>query len=124
MPTPHTNRPALPIGHMDAPRPNVERRPARVVSFIDRERNGGRDWRHQAECRNEDPELFHPIGATGPALLQIEDAKAVCRRCPVIESCLEFALRAGIDQGVYGGMSEDERRALKRRAARARQRAA
>lgn len=37
------------------------------------------DWRHQAVCREEDPELFFPIGNTGPALLQIEEAKAVCR---------------------------------------------
>ena len=39
------------------------------------------DWRHRAVCREEDPELFFPIGNTGPALLQIEEAKAVCRRC-------------------------------------------
>ena len=43
------------------------------------------DWRHRAACRDEDPELFFPIGNTGPALLQIEEAKEVCRRCPVIE---------------------------------------
>ena len=46
------------------------------------------DWRHRAACRDEDPELFFPIGNTGPALVQIEEAKAVCRRCPVIEPCL------------------------------------
>ncbi len=39
------------------------------------------DWRHRAACRDEDPELFFPIGTTGPALLQVEEAKAVCRRC-------------------------------------------
>lgn len=39
----------------------------------------GVDWRHNAVCREEDPELFFPIGNTGPALLQIEEAKAVCR---------------------------------------------
>ena len=44
------------------------------------------DWRHRAACRDEDPELFFPIGNTGPALLQIEEAKAVCRRCPVIDT--------------------------------------
>ena len=41
------------------------------------------DWRHKAACRDEDPELFFPIGNTGPALLQIEEAKQVCRRCDV-----------------------------------------
>ena len=80
------------------------------------------DWRHQAVCRNEDPELFFPIGNTGPALLQIEEAKAVCRRCPVLEPCLKWAIETGQDSGVWGGTSEDERRAIKRRAQRARAR--
>jgi len=39
------------------------------------------DWRHRAACRDEDPELFFPVGNSGPALLQISEAKAVCRRC-------------------------------------------
>ena len=78
------------------------------------------DWRHRALCRDEDPELFFPIGNTGPALLQIEEAKAVCRRCAVHERVPGWALETGQDAGVWGGMSEDERRALKRRSARAR----
>jgi WhiB family transcriptional regulator, redox-sensing transcriptional regulator len=77
------------------------------------------DWRHRAACRDVDPELFFPIGNTGPALLQIEEAKQVCRRCSVSEGCLRWALDSGQDSGVWGGMSEDERRALKRRRARA-----
>ncbi|MEU7031422.1 WhiB family transcriptional regulator [Streptomyces sp. NPDC046275] len=81
------------------------------------------DWRHNAACRDEDPELFFPVGNTGPALLQIEEAKAVCRRCPVLEQCLVWALEYGQDSGVWGGLSEDERRAMKRRAARNRARA-
>jgi WhiB family redox-sensing transcriptional regulator len=76
------------------------------------------DWRHQAACRYEDPELFFPIGNTGPALLQIEDAKAVCRRCDVIDHCLQWALSSNQDAGVWGGMSEDERRTLKRKVTR------
>src|SRR5699024_7900732 len=78
------------------------------------------DCRHRAACLNEDPELFFPIGTTGPALLQIEEAKTVCRRCDVAETCLQWALESGQDAGVWGGLSEDERQALKRRAARAR----
>lgn len=76
----------------------------------------GVDWRHQAACRDEDPELFFPVGTTGPAELQIRQAKSVChQRCPVMTECLQWALAAGQDFGVWGGMSEDERRALKRR---------
>lgn len=75
-------------------------------------------WQHRAACLKEDPELFFPIGNTGPARLQIEEAKQVCRRCDVREMCLEWALESGQDHGVWGGMSEDERRALKRRTTR------
>lgn len=73
------------------------------------------DWRHEAICKDEDPDLFFPIGDTGPALVQIEQAKNVCRRCPVTEECLRWALESGQDNGVWGGMSEIERRELKRR---------
>ncbi|GAA2654464.1 MULTISPECIES: WhiB family transcriptional regulator [Streptomyces] len=82
------------------------------------------NWRHEAACRWEDPDLFFPVGTGGPALLQIEEAKAVCHRCPVRENCLQWALDGGQDLGVCGGMSEDERRTVKRRAARARARSA
>jgi WhiB family transcriptional regulator, redox-sensing transcriptional regulator len=77
-------------------------------------------WRNRAACLDEDPELFFPTGNTGPALLQIEEAKAVCGRCKVAQTCLEWAMESGQDSGVWGGLSEDERRALKRRYARAR----
>ena len=53
------------------------------------------DWRHHAACRDEDPELFFPIGTSGPALLQVEQAKAVCRRCSVTDACLQWALESG-----------------------------
>ncbi|GGX01041.1 transcriptional regulator WhiB [Streptomyces malachitofuscus] len=75
------------------------------------------NWRNSAACRTEDPDLFFPIGTSGPALLQTEQAKGVCRRCPVREQCLEWALETGQSIGVWGGTSEDERRALKRRIA-------
>ena len=78
------------------------------------------DWRHAALCRDEDPELFFPIGTTGPAATQVDAAKVVCQRCSVVEPCLTWALDTGQDAGVWGGTSEDERRALKRRGARAR----
>jgi len=77
-------------------------------------------WRNRAACLDEDPELFFPVGNTGPALLQIQEAKEVCARCEVVEECLQLALDSGKDTGVFGGLSEDERRTLKRRNARAR----
>ena len=77
-------------------------------------------WRNRAACLDEDPELFFPVGNTGPALLHIREAKAVCRRCDVVEQCLQVAIDSSKDNGVFGGLSEDERRALKRRTARAR----
>jgi WhiB family redox-sensing transcriptional regulator len=84
-------------------------------SFDRPKEQGTMDWRDHATCRDEDPELFFPVGTSGPALLQIAEAKAVCRRCPVSSECLKWALASGQDAGVWGCMSEDERRALKRR---------
>ena len=52
--------------------------------------------------------------------ISFEEAKSVCRTCPVVEDCLAWALESGQDAGVWGGLSEDERRALKRRNQRAR----
>ncbi|MEU1407847.1 WhiB family transcriptional regulator [Streptomyces sp. NPDC005728] len=76
--------------------------------------------RSRAACADEDPELFFPIGDTGPALLQIEEAKAVCRRgCPLMESCLQGALERN-ELGVWGGTDETDRRRMKRQAARRR----
>lgn len=83
-----------------------------------------RDWRDSAACRGTDPELHFPVGGTGVALLQIEDAKDVCRRCPSMQACGDWALEHPdwTSAGVWGGMSEDERRRELRR--RSRQRAA
>lgn len=79
-----------------------------------------KSWRHRAACRGEDPELFWPLGNTAAAVLQAEEAKAVCRRCPVAGACLREALDGNQQFGVWGGLGEDERRALKRRISRAR----
>ena len=81
------------------------------------------DWRDRAACRDTEPDLFFPIGSTGPALDQIEAAKAVCRMCDAQDMCLEFALATNQESGVWGGTSEDERRKL-RKAWLARQRRA
>jgi len=78
------------------------------------------DWRDKAACLTADPELFFPIGNTGPAVEQIEKAKAVCATCTVTGMFLQYALDTSQVSGVEGVLSADERRALKRRAARAR----
>jgi len=72
------------------------------------------DWRDQSACRDTDPDLFFPVGTTGPAIEQIENAKAVCRVCDVQKQCLDFALTTNQDSGIWGGTSEEERRALRR----------
>jgi hypothetical protein len=64
-------------------------------------------WVEQALCAQTDPELFFPEKG-GSAL----PAKAICRRCPVTEQCLDYALTHRERHGVWGGMSERERRAL------------
>jgi WhiB family redox-sensing transcriptional regulator len=75
------------------------------------------DWREQSACRDTDPDLFFPVGTTGPAIEQIENAKAVCRVCDVQKNCLEYALVTNQDSGIWGGTSEEERRAIRRQLA-------
>ncbi len=72
------------------------------------------DWRTFAACQDTDPDLFFPVGTTGPAIEQIEQAKAVCATCDAQEPCLEFAMSTNQDSGVWGGTSEEERRKLRR----------
>lgn len=71
-------------------------------------------WRDDAACRDTDPDLFFPVGTTGPAIEQIEAAKEVCRACPATDECLQYALATNQDSGVWGATSEDERRKLRR----------
>lgn len=72
------------------------------------------DWRQAAACRDLNPELFFPEGTAGPALAQADQAKLVCRSCPVRRQCLNFALRQGLDFGIWGGANVAERRAIRR----------
>lgn len=72
------------------------------------------DWRHRAVCRDEDPELFFPASEIGPGAVQVAEAKAVCRRCPVSAECLSWAVESGQDYGLWGGMTPAERRTWKR----------
>lgn len=76
--------------------------------------NAAYEWRASAVCRDTDPQLFFPVGTTGLALEQIADAKRVCCGCPVRTDCLDFAMETNQDTGIWGGLSEDERRSMRR----------
>ena len=76
-------------------------------------------WRDGALCRDTDPDLFFPVGTTGHALVSIDHAKRVCGECSVTQDCLDFALDTNQDSGIWGGLSEEERRAIRRRRAAA-----
>lgn len=64
------------------------------------------DWRHRGACRTHDPDRLFVTGAAQ------RQAKIVCRGCPVRLRCLAEALDRRIEFGVWGGMTERERRAL------------
>ena len=71
------------------------------------------NWRDTAACRDADPDLFFPIGTTGPARRQIREAKRVCRTCPAQTHCLAWALDNRVTDGVWGGTTGEERRAMR-----------
>lgn len=72
-------------------------------------RIGEENWRDDAACRGLDPAKWYPH--TGE---RNDVAKAICAGCPVRAECLEFAIAAREDFGIWGGMSERERRKLAR----------
>ena len=78
------------------------------------------NWRDRAACLSAETDLFFPIGSTGSAVLQVHEAKRVCADCPVRADCLDWAVKLNVDHGVWGGLSEEERRSLKRRQTRKR----
>lgn len=69
-------------------------------------------WREFARCRGIDPEVFYPVSDDDEAA---EEAKSICAACPVREPCLEFALSTREKNGVWGGLTERERRRVLRR---------
>ena len=68
-------------------------------------------WQERARCRDYDPEVFFPEKGGSS-----REAKRICSECPVRIECLNYALRRDERYGVWGGMSERERRRLKRMA--------
>jgi WhiB family redox-sensing transcriptional regulator len=77
------------------------RRPVTPVLRVDA------DWRTRAACRGADPRVFDAETAA-----DAEEAKKVCRRCPVRSDCLAFALRVGAECGVWGGVDLAETAAV------------
>ena len=71
-----------------------------------------RAWQRQANCMGVDPDLFFPERGAST-----REAKEVCRGCVVREDCLEYALANGEKFGIWGGLSERERRKIRRRRA-------
>ena len=76
---------------------------------------GEKSWQDEANCLGVDPDLFFPERGAST-----REAKEVCRGCVVREDCLEYALANGEKFGIWGGMSERERRRLRRQRALAR----
>jgi WhiB family redox-sensing transcriptional regulator len=66
------------------------------------------NWRSQAACSTADPDLFFPDPDTPTE--RIEQAKAVCASCPVVQACLEDAFRRGEPEAICGGLTAEERR--------------
>jgi WhiB family redox-sensing transcriptional regulator len=71
------------------------------------------DWMSEAACQGVDSDLFFPERGD-----DLSGAKAVCRQCPVREDCLEHALVNREHYGIWGGMSERERKRIRRIRAR------
>jgi len=84
---------------------------AEVLSLFDAEDTGPMAWQERALCAQTDPEAFFPEkgGST-------REAKKVCTGCEVRAECLDYALANDERFGIWGGLSERERRKLRRRA--------
>lgn len=74
------------------------------------------EWQYEGACMGVDSEVFFsPESERGAKRERREEAaKALCRRCPVIEKCREHALAVREPYGVWGGLSESERAELTR----------
>lgn len=77
-------------------------------SYLDRLLNERPEWQDDALCAQTDPEEFYPEKGGNTRL-----AKAICQRCDVREQCLQYALDHGERYGIWGGVTERERRKLK-----------
>lgn len=86
--------------------------PRTIARHVDAARHTAapRAWRDRALCRGEDPELFFPESTD---ILRQEAARAVCVLCPVMQTCGNWAIDNGITNGVFGGLTEEEREQIR-----------
>jgi WhiB family redox-sensing transcriptional regulator len=82
------------------------------IQFVQAEADAGQRWQERANCLGVDPDLFFPERGAST-----REAKAVCRGCEVQAECLEYALAHGEKFGIWGGLSERERRRVRRQRA-------
>jgi WhiB family transcriptional regulator, redox-sensing transcriptional regulator len=111
------------LGRQRRPQTRTTKAPARLRHSGSRDPQTRRtrlltSWTEVAACRGADPDLFFPIVSTRQrkSLEQIDEAKAICRSCPVIDACRAWALDnpAMAEFGVWGGTTEEERKAQRR----------
>lgn len=75
----------------------------------------GTDWRDNGLCAiHPEPDLWFPPGDSTRYADQVEQAKRICRACPVTWQCAQWALKQEEPHGVWGGLSEADRRAIHR----------
>jgi WhiB family transcriptional regulator, redox-sensing transcriptional regulator len=92
--------------------------PALILALYDEDSLSALSWQDKARCAEVDPERWFPEKGGS-----VREAKRVCRSCEVRPECLDYALEHGERFGIWGGMSERERRRLtsERTATQARQ---
>jgi WhiB family redox-sensing transcriptional regulator len=72
-------------------------------------------WTARAACQDADPGLFFPITWDDHAGQDREQARRICRSCPVQAICLDWALRTGEPDGMWGGTTPEKRRRIRTR---------
>ncbi|MHB8293804.1 MAG: WhiB family transcriptional regulator [Acidimicrobiales bacterium] len=80
-----------------------------MIQLVEMLAGPDRRWQRRANCAGVDPDLFYPERGAST-----REAKEVCRGCVVRVECLDYAIVNGEKFGIWGGMSERERRRVRR----------
>jgi WhiB family transcriptional regulator, redox-sensing transcriptional regulator len=80
------------------------------ITHVPHDPDSATAWMADGNCRLHPPATFFPSDGVG-----VDRARKICKDCPVVNTCLEFALDERIDHGVWGGCSERERRRILKR---------